>query len=407
MDVADTKPSVEKSGAASQPSQDEKPAVLASAPAGDAVVTSIHRPGPGSISVVEVPPGAHLKLDFASTEVKVAVLDVDLVMLFPDGAKIILPGYAFNLVGQESTDANFSDKVVSPQQLLAAVDELHLLNDDNAALLGSGTKPDPQNQDRGKDQKEAPVEDTPPAPPPQPAAPSAKVAAVADFVKPPEQPADRSFKRPPGDDLIVASSGSPPSQRHASDAAPNTNTSTDTGNGDGNVSAANLSIKLLGVSGDKVSSLASGGIQILGAASEIPATTDPTFPVQQQMRTLTGTAQNDVIYAADPNRMPSGTTERLIDVHVSFPDAGITAKTATITNLPAGYAINNGVQNGSNWIVQLDPLDPTHLQIELRYVLPTSTTSADANGYLGSFNLSILFGTVDASGATRLYSGSQ
>ncbi|WP_407156418.1 hypothetical protein [Bradyrhizobium sp. STM 3557] len=408
MDVADTTSDNARPGA---PSQGEKAAALAPAQGGDAIVTSIHRPAPGSINVVEVPPGAHLKLDFASTDVKFAVLDVDLVMLFPDGAKVILPGYAFSLVGPESADANFSDKIVSPQQMLAAVDDLHLLNDDNAALLGSGTKPDPQNQDQGKDQKESKetAEETPPAPPPQPAAPTAKIAAVADFDKPPEPPADRSFKRPPGDDAVPASSGSPPSSHHTSDAVPNTNTSTDhgNGNGDGNVSAANLSITLLGVSGDKVTALPSGGNQILGAASEVPATTDPTFSVQQQMRTLTGTAQNDIIYAADPNRMPSGTTERLIDVHVSFPDAGITAKTATITNLPAGYAINNGVQSGSNWIVQLDPLDPTHLQIELRYVLPTSATQPDTNGFLGSFNLNILFGTVDANGATRLYSGSQ
>jgi Ca2+-binding RTX toxin-like protein len=408
MDVADTKPNEAKPGG---PPQGDKAAALLPAQGGDAIVTSIHRPAPGSINVVEVPPGAHLKLDFASTDVKFAVLDVDLVLLFPDGAKVILPGYAFSLVGPESADANFSDKVVSPQQMLAAVDDLHLLNDDNTALLGSGTKPDPQNQDQGKDHKESKetAEDAPPAPPPQPAAPTAKIAAVADFDKPPEPPADRSFKRPPGDDAVPASSGSPPSSHHTSDAVPNTNTSTDhgNGNGDGNVSAANLSITLLGVSGDKVTALPSGGNQILGAASEIPASTDPTFSVQQQMRTLTGTAQNDIIYAADPNRMPSGTTERLIDVHVSFPDAGITAKTATITNLPAGYAINNGVQNGSNWTVQLDPLDPTHLQIELRYVLPTSATQPDANGFLGSFNLNILFGTVDASGATRLYSGSQ
>ena len=135
-------------------------------------------------------------------------------------------------------------------------------------------------------------------------------------------------------------------------------------------------------------------MQILGAASEIPATTDPTFSVQQQMRTLTGTAQNDIIYAANPNRMPSGTTERLIDVMSRFRMRASRAKTATITNLPAGYAIENGVQSGSNWTVQLDPLDPSHLQLELRYVLPTSATQPDANGFLGSFNLNILFGTV-------------
>ena len=101
------------------------------------------------------------------------------------------------------------------------------------------------------------------------------------------------------------------------------------------------------------------------------------------------------------------TTERLIDVRVTFPDAGVVAKTATITNLPAGYAINNGTQSGSNWIVALDPTDPSHLQLELRYVLPTAATHPDANGFLGSFNLNILFGATDAVGATHLYSGSQ
>ena len=125
------------------------------------------------------------------------------------------------------------------------------------------------------------------------------------------------------------------------------------------------------------------------------------------MRTIVGTAGADVIYAADPNRMPSGTTERLIDVRVTFPDAGITAKTATITNLPAGFAINNGTQSGSNWIVTLDPTDPSHFQLQLRYVLPTTGTQPDANGFLGSFNLNILFGTTDAKGASHLYAGSQ
>src|SRR5512138_204351 len=190
MDAPDVKP---YSGAANAPApaaKDLKSATVALAPPTDAVVTSVHRPAPGSISVVEVPPGAQLKLDFASTEAKFAVLDVDLVLLFPDGAKVIFPGYAFNLVGQESTDAVFSDKIVSPQQMLAFVDELKLLNDVNSPLLGSNSKSEQQNQEQGKEKSEAkepPAEDAPAAPP-QPAAPTAKLAAVADFTKPPETP---------------------------------------------------------------------------------------------------------------------------------------------------------------------------------------------------------------------------
>src|ERR1700712_3392099 len=121
MDVADNKSSGANAGGPPSASNNSKPVTLALAPATDSVITSVHRPAPGAINVVEVPPGAHLKLDFASTEAKFAVLDVDLVMAFPDGAKVILPGYAFNLVGPESSDATFSDKAVSPQQLLALV----------------------------------------------------------------------------------------------------------------------------------------------------------------------------------------------------------------------------------------------------------------------------------------------
>src|SRR3984957_14207898 len=417
MDSVDAKPKEAKSEVPAQAPNDAKPAAVAFTPATESVVTSVHRPSPGQINVVEVPPGAHLKLDFATTDAKFAVLDVDLVLLFPDGGKIILPGYAFTMVGPDSSEASFSDKAVTPHQLLAFVDDLHLLDDNSAPVLGASA-----NQSAGKDQGEAKdqakdeaSEAAPPSPPPQPAAPSARYTGVADFDKPPEPPADRSLKKLP-DDAIPTSSGSPPGSHHTTDVVTITTTTgstgtttTDpgTGGGTGNVSAAHLDIVLLGVSGDHVTTLPSGGVQILGAASEIPATTDPAFSVQQQMRTIVGTAHSDIIYAADPDRMPSGTTERLIDVRVTFPDAGMTAKTATITNLPAGFAINNAVQSGPNWIVTLDPGDPSHLQLDLRYVLPTAATQPDANGFLGSFNLNILFGATDAEGATHLYSGSQ
>jgi hypothetical protein len=149
MDSADAKPSGAKTDGSSQAPNDPKHTAVAVAPANDSIVTSVHRPAPGAITVVEVPPGAHVNLDFASTEAKFAVLDVDLVMLFPDGGKIILPGYAFNLVGPDSSEATFSDKVVSPQQLLAFVDDLHLLNDNSAPILGSSANPQPPSQDPG------------------------------------------------------------------------------------------------------------------------------------------------------------------------------------------------------------------------------------------------------------------
>jgi hypothetical protein len=263
MESADTKQNGASTAAPAQASNDSKPTAVAFAPATESVVTSVHRPSPGAINVVEVPQGAHLKLDFATTDAKFAILDVDLVLLFPDGGKIIFPGYAFNLVGPDSSDAVFADKAVSPQQLLAFVDELHLLSDNSSPILGSSAAAQQQNQNAGKDQGEAKdqtAEEAPPSPPPQPAAPSAKYTGVADFEKPPEPPADRFLKKPP-DDAIPASSGAAPGSHHTSDGTPTTTSgpTTDPGGGTGNVSAAHLDIILFGVSGDRVATLPSGG----------------------------------------------------------------------------------------------------------------------------------------------------
>ena len=136
----------------------------------------------------------------------------------------------------------------------------------------------------------------------------------------------------------------------------------------------------------------------VAAASVVAATTDPTFAVQQQTKTIAGTSNNDIIYVADPNRMPSGTTERLIDINALLPDAGMVAKTATITNLPAGFAINNATFDGTNWKLDLNSLDPNHLQLALRYVLPAEGATPDVNGFLSNFTLNILFTAQDASG---------
>src|SRR4051794_3961938 len=170
MDAADPKMSVAKpDGAALAPGG--KATDVASAVVSDGIVTSVHRPAPGAISVVEVPPGAQLKLDFASGDAQFAILDVDLVLAFPDGAKVILPGYAFNLVGADSSDATFSDKSVSPQQLLSLVDDLHLLAENSPPILGSKAQQDGRPGKSQSDAKEQAPSDAPPAPPPQPAAP--------------------------------------------------------------------------------------------------------------------------------------------------------------------------------------------------------------------------------------------
>ena len=364
-------------------------------------VTAVHRPAPGSTVIVEVPPGTPLKVDFASTDAKYVVLDVDLVMMFPDGAKIILPGYAFGLVsGQEST-TEFSDKSMDSQQLFALVNDLHLLDDNTMPSMGSSA-------DAGQAAKAdapPPPQDPPNPPPPPPASPSSKFTGVADFEKPPgDDDISNITQTSTATDVAPPSSGSPPS--HTNTFTSNF-TSNNVGTNNGNVLSASLSIKLLGVSGDITSPLPSGGEVIRGAASVTAATTDDAFAVQQAAKTIVGTAGGSIIYADDPNQMPSGTFERLIDVTASLPVAGLVAQSVTITGLPSGFRINNAVQEGSNWVLSLNPSDPNHFQLQLVYTLPGPNAVADATGVFSNFTLTALLTATSAAGATELFQGTQ
>ena len=133
---------------------------------------AIHRPPAGQTEIIEVPAGAPLKLEFASTDAKYVVLDVDLVMMFPDGGKLILPGYAFGLVSSDSSSAQFADTNMDSQQLFALVNDLHLLDDASQQQMGSSS-----------------TNDAKPAPPPPDETPAPPAPPVLFIAPPPPPPA--------------------------------------------------------------------------------------------------------------------------------------------------------------------------------------------------------------------------
>ncbi len=352
----------------------------------------IDRPPPGDYVVQEVPPGVTLKFNFKLSDVRISVLDVDLLLIFPDGGKIVLPGYSLGMLSGAGAQVIFLDKTLHGQELLASISDVQLANDSETRLAGKSVEEN-HAETSGNEKQDEPPPPQAPAMPAVPATPTSRLTGVADFARPlDEVEAGPRLRVEP---TPTSSAGAPPT--------PNTFTSND----DGNIRAAKLEITLLGVSGDISTPRPGGGVDLRGGASIPGATTNKDFALQQTPTTLNGTSQNDVIYARNPDRMPAGTYERLIDVKATFPDAGMVAKTATISNLPAGYAINNAEHVGDKWIIRMDPLDPNHLRLELRYVLPVDGTKPDANGFLGSFSLNILYSASDGGGSTRLFTGNQ
>ncbi len=170
----------------------------------------IERPPAGSYIVKEVPPGSRLKLDFNTTDVRIAALDVDLLLVFPDGGKVVLPGYTLNMLGVSGSEAIFLDKTMLAQELLANISDVRLTDESTMRLVAESSEE--QKAEANGKEKEKQDETPPPSPPvpPAPPMPGTKLTGVADFTKPPEEAGD-TLPRRPAEERLPASSGAPPS----------------------------------------------------------------------------------------------------------------------------------------------------------------------------------------------------
>ena len=54
-------------------------------------VVAIDRPAAGQVKVIDILGAKHIQFGFSMADCVVSVLDVDAVLLFPDGGKIIMP----------------------------------------------------------------------------------------------------------------------------------------------------------------------------------------------------------------------------------------------------------------------------------------------------------------------------
>ena len=116
-------------------------AVAGGASTAGAAGLPIGRPGPGVVDVVDVLGRSEIRFGFAVQGVKIVALDVDLVLVFPDGAKLVLPGLALEMAGRDDLEIAFADRKVRPQDVLAEIAEVQL-SDFVPALRLISARPD-------------------------------------------------------------------------------------------------------------------------------------------------------------------------------------------------------------------------------------------------------------------------
>jgi Ca2+-binding RTX toxin-like protein len=367
----------------------------------------IAKPEAGEVKVVDAASNQRLEFGFSLAGVKIAALDVDVVLIFPDNSKIIIPGLALRLASVDAPELSFHDEAASADKILSLIGEVKLtdsLMDLSLTSVQTSQPAKAQGNAEGNADGQAEGEgaDVPKPPVVQTVAQPAMVSQKTSDFTSDESSSNRADSiAEPMYKIQSAAGGSKPEKP----VDPIVPVEPIVEPGTGNVIAAKLTLKLLGVVGFAREDLGSH-IRIKGEGGAPGSDTDASYAAQMKAETIDGTSQADEIFADDPTMMPPGTFTRLIDVTASMQDTAWTPVQARIVGLPPGFSIVNGKQVGNDYLIDLPATDSKHFQLKLRYVIPPDGTQADANGFLSTFNLTIQFSSAAGKDARTLASGS-
>lgn len=363
---------------------------------------TVPRPGTGTIRVIDTAGIAELNFNFPSSDVHIAALDVDLVMVFADNSKLILPNLAVGLLGSNPPKLNFLGKAVTAQAVVAAIGQvtladatpsIHFSSYDFLPKKPSGPVTGDRENATGQDgigSGDAPV-------PPQPIVSGGKFDRQSSET----ETKTGDFQTPPVREVTagsVSSGAGATAISNPSVVSPNT---------------ANLeeALKSASFAFDSVVSarlLQSVGFtpvdnQFKGATGSAAANADKdaSFAAQTTQEVLTGSASADEIWGDNPDTYPAGYAGRTIEI--TLPSAGVTASTVTISGVPSDFTIiGANFIGGGIYEMAVDKTAANTFTFKVAYKIPVDGTSKDANGfYIGSlFTMNFKFTGVNSKGNT-------
>jgi Ca2+-binding RTX toxin-like protein len=124
--VPQTAPRPLSAGVGSERAQSPQIAGSASQALATADAMTIDRPSAGQVKVIDLAGAKHLKFGFTLSDCTVSILDVDVVLMFPDGGKLLLPAFVMQMITADPPKMQFGNLVVEPQSVIAAAGDVHL-----------------------------------------------------------------------------------------------------------------------------------------------------------------------------------------------------------------------------------------------------------------------------------------
>lgn len=347
---------------------------------------TVPRPSEGTIRVIDTAGLSELNFNFPPSAVHIAALDVDLVMVFSDNSKLILPNLAMGLLGSNPPKLNFEGKAIAPQDLVGAINQVTLAEaTPSIHLASSDFLPKKPKGPTAGDQENATGHDgvgggEPPIPPP-PIVSGAKYdkqfqsneTKTGDFTSPP-------VKEVPAGSLSVASSNSAvTSPSVVTPIKPLDEQTTSAAFAFDSV----VSGRLLQTVGFKTS-----GTEIKGATGTGSSDTNPDYTVQTTREALNGTGANEEIWGEDPESYPAGTAGR--SLQITYSSSTVTTTTVTISGVPDSITILNATYIGGGiYKMKVDPGNT--FTMKLAYKLPPNDTGLDSDKYYSGYKYTFSF----------------
>ena len=353
----------------------------------------------GASKVIQLDGEDKAKLGIKYAPFKVEIVDVDVVLVFNDGTKIIIPGMALAAFSGRKPVIVFSDKEFSTDQAVAMVGEispqdaslqLHLSSADADKPTtdpkdGAGVQP----ADAGKAQGEQSQKE------------QQQVKAAESTSRLTEKISDTPSSSAPPPGVISA---------RASDPAP------DDAIGPAGIGklVPKLTYTLFNSEG-VVHTTEAGQTVIKGDTGGPNSSKDAGFTAQSAQETISGSDGNDTIYADRQDHAPIGSTLRVLHVEAMVPAKGLTLKEFLIPSLPQGYTVVNGTLTEKGWLVSAEQGNITHVttkndpvtgqpvtlpvsqsffsfDIQLTYTVPPTGTPANSSGFQDEFYLPVMLG---------------
>ncbi len=276
----------------------------------------INKPEAGATEVVTVHDGEKLLFGFSMQDVKVGLVDVDLVLEFADGAKIILLEFGLQVVSEIAPEMIFNGDLVLAQELISKLGAVSISEDKSELNFSTDSSDNVAEQSNDSQSEEATT-------------PVVEIVEVeaAEFSSPDSTdsagPATgegvAEEERARVEENLAQSDNT--LTRRGDDSASASSALDDVSSNDGqfDIPVASVDIRLLGVAKTSQLTQSSGITEIRGGAAVLAAQSDDDFNVQRTIETITGTSGDDIIYADNPDIAPQGFSVRRLEVTVDLP----------------------------------------------------------------------------------------